>query len=66
MSPSSTAIWEGRKFMWDGRVYATPEEAAGVVAGYENDRFEVRLVEQDGTFLVYTRRAVSQTAVSAP
>ncbi len=30
------------------------------MAVYEKDRFETRLVEEDGNFLVYTRRIVTE------
>jgi len=65
MSPSPALFQEGNKFMWDGRVYATAEEAARIAAGYENDRFDVRLHEENGAFLVYTRRAVTEAAGAA-
>jgi hypothetical protein len=58
-------IHEGKKFMWDGRIHATAEDAAGIAGGYESDRFEVRILEQDGVFLVYTRRAVTEATVAA-
>jgi hypothetical protein len=66
VSPSVAVSWEGRKFMWDGQVYATAGDAAGAAAGYEAERFEVRLVEQDGTFLVYTRRAAGEATGTTP
>lgn len=65
MDPSAAMSWEGRKFLWDGRVYATADEAARVASGYEAERFEVRILEQDGTHLVYTRRVASQAAIAA-
>lgn len=64
MNPNPAMNHEGRRYMWDGRTYATAEEAAGIAAGYERDRFEVRLLEQDGAFLVYTRRAVTEATVA--
>jgi hypothetical protein len=59
MDPSLATVHDGRKYMWDGRAYASAEEARAAVSGYERERFEVRLVERDGAFFVYTRRAVS-------
>lgn len=46
--------------MWDGQLYATREEASRAEACYQNDNFEVRLIEQEGEFFVYTRRTVKQ------
>ncbi len=65
MSANLAMISDGKKFMWDGRLYATKEEAAGAEQSYRNDGFEVRLVQQDKNFLVYTRRVVKQV-VAAP
>lgn len=57
-------ISDGKKFMWDGRLYDTKEEAASAGETYQNDNFEVRVVEQGGKFLVYTRRVVEQAVVT--
>ncbi len=60
MSPSLTLIIEGKKFIWDGRLYETSAESARACESYLNDGFEVRSVEENGKFFVYTRRAVKQ------
>jgi hypothetical protein len=55
------AIWvDGDKFMWDGRTYATREEAAAQAAKYGEDGFETQLAEAEGAFAVYTRRVVTE------
>jgi hypothetical protein len=64
LSPNLTTISEGKKFMWDGRLYATAEDAFLAERSYQNDSFEVRTVEQDGKFLVYTRRVVKELVVT--
>ncbi len=64
MSPNLAMISDGKKFMWDGQLHATREDAARVGDSYQNDKFEVRMVEQDGKFLVYTRRLVKEVAVT--
>lgn len=64
MDPKLALVHDGKKFMWDGRTYESREDAAVAVAGYESDRFQVHLVEQDGAFLVYTRRVVAGDAVA--
>jgi hypothetical protein len=58
--PDSSRIINGKKFMWDGLVYPTQEEAQGVVEKYRKDNFEVELVEEENQFLVYTRRVVKE------
>lgn len=46
--------------MWDGQVYPTRDEASRAEQAYQNDNFEVRLMEHEGKFVVYTRRTVKQ------
>ena len=58
-------ISEGKKFMWDGQLYDTREEASRIEESYRNDNFEVRMVEEGGKFLVYTRRVVKEVVVTA-
>jgi hypothetical protein len=63
MTPSSARIVGGKKFMWDGRVYSSADEAEKARSSYERDAFESWSCEEDGMFLVYTRRVVQQAAV---
>ncbi len=60
MNPPSVTIHDGKKFMWDGVVYGAREEADKVGQAYRADAFEVQLVEHEGKYLLYTRRAVKQ------
>lgn len=64
MSPNLSLICDGKKFMWDGRVYATREDLSLQGEAYQKDHFEVRVVEQDGQFFVYTRRVVKEVVVT--
>lgn len=64
MNPNLSLISDGKKFMWDGRPYATREEASTVREACENNGFEVRVVEEGERFLVYTRRVVKGVAVA--
>jgi hypothetical protein len=66
MSANLAMISDGKKFMWDGQPYATKEEASSAEQSYRNDNFEVRVVEQEGKFLLYTRRIVKEAVVAAP
>ncbi|MGB7913347.1 MAG: hypothetical protein WCF59_14125 [Desulfobaccales bacterium] len=55
--------FEGKKFMWDGGNYRSPEEARQVMEGYAKDGFEVQMFEEEGGVLIYSRRlAGAQTA----
>ena len=63
MSPNLSLVSDGKKFMWDGRRYASQDEASRAGEAYRNDRFETQVVEEEGQFLVYTRRVVHEVAV---
>ncbi len=64
MTPNLTLIADGKKFMWDGRVFDTAEESLQQATAYERENFEVRRTDQDGKFFVYTRRAVKEPVVT--
>ena len=63
MKPNISLVHDGKKFMWDGRPYASSEEGLQAGEAYRNDRFEIFTTEEEGQFLVYTRRVVSAVAV---
>ncbi len=65
MGPNLAMISDGKKFMWNGQLYDTRDEASRAGESYRNDGFEVQMVEENGKFLVYTRRTVKQVAVTA-
>jgi len=58
--PDSSRIINGKKFMWDGIVYPSQEEAQGVMEKYKKDNFEVEFAGEKNQFLVYTRRVVKE------
>lgn len=62
--PVSEALWvEGNKYMWDGAEYASRSDAEGKVNTYAADGFETQMIEEEGKFLIYTRRVVTEIAV---
>ncbi len=63
MSVANVRLVEGKKLMWDGKIYESEEDAAEIAAGYEGDGFETLLCEDEGKYLVYTRRVVKQVVV---
>jgi hypothetical protein len=65
MSPNLALISDGKKFMWDGQLYDTREEASRTAESYQNENFQVQIVDEDGKFLVYTRRTVKEVVVTA-
>jgi hypothetical protein len=50
----------GKKFMWDGAVYSTRDDAREAMEGYKKDGFEVHMFLEQDRYLVYTRRLVTQ------
>lgn len=64
MSPNLAMISDGKKFMWDGQLYDHKVGAARAAQSYENESFQIRIVEQDGKFLVYTRRTANDVAIA--
>ena len=56
-------ILDGKKFMWDGKTYDTEEEAREVISGYGKEGFETRMLEEEGKYLAYTRRVVTEVIV---
>ncbi|MEO0249419.1 MAG: hypothetical protein ABIN58_07735 [candidate division WOR-3 bacterium] len=55
--------FDGMKFMQDGRVYDSKAEAEKAMEEYRNAGFDVRLLEEDGKFLVFSRRVVKEVKV---
>jgi len=60
MSPNLAIISDGKKFLWDGQPYDSKEAASSAAQSYQNDNFQVQTVEEDGKFLVYTRRVIKE------
>ncbi len=60
MGVDAARVIDGRKFMWDGTLYGSQDEAEKARAAYVAEKFEARLVEDQGQFLVYTRRVVTE------
>ncbi len=56
----SYKIIEGKKFMWDGLVYEEENKAQETENGYKEKNFETMVLEEEGKFLIYTRREVTE------
>jgi hypothetical protein len=54
---------DGRKFMWDGNIYSNADEAKDVETGYKKEDFETGIIEENGKYLVYTRKVVTEFVV---
>jgi hypothetical protein len=65
MSPDLAIVSDGKKFMWDGQLYDNREDASRAGESYRNEDFQIKMVEEGGKFLVYTRRTVKEVVVTA-
>jgi hypothetical protein len=64
MSPSLAMIRDGKKSMWDGQLYDNKETALRVAQSYQDDGFQIQIVEEGGKFLVYSRRSAKDVVVA--
>ena len=58
--------FDGKKFMWDGNIYSTEEQARQKAREYQERGFQVeQLVEHDSDdrFYVFTRREIKEIVV---
>lgn len=51
-------IFDNKKFMWDGKTYDSETESRQQLDEYSIGGFEVKEVNEDGKYYVFTRRAV--------
>jgi hypothetical protein len=67
VSPSIASARDvaGKKFMWDGAVYVTRDDARQALEAYKSDGAEVHLFLEEDKYLVYSRRQAS-AASSTP
>ena len=56
-------IYDGKKFMWDGKAYTDEKERREVSQKYKDDGFQVELVEKENQYFLFTRRVVTEVVV---
>ena len=56
-------MFGGKKFMCDGKTYESSAEAEESKQRYQNDGFEVEVVEEGGQWFLFTRRVVKEVIV---
>jgi len=62
LSRAPSKIFDGKKFMWDGREYVK-ENAEKMAEKYRGDGFEVKIIDEDNKYLLFTRRVVKEVKV---
>ncbi len=63
MSAQIARIVEGKKYVWDGQEYESKDAANTAASTYKNDGFETQVFEDQGKYLVYSRRVVKVVVV---
>jgi len=61
--PQNLLFVDRRKYVWDGELYDSRAAAEGKKGDYEAQGFETQMIEEEGKFLVYTRRVVKEVVV---
>jgi len=56
-------LFEGKKFMWDGKTCFTEAEALKVKEEYEKNNFETRIVQDEEKYFLFTRRVVTEVVI---
>ncbi|MEW5937220.1 MAG: hypothetical protein AB1665_05315 [Candidatus Thermoplasmatota archaeon] len=64
--PENYRLIEGKKYMWDGSVYEDEAKAHETKREYEGNGFETALMQEEGRYLLYTRRVVKEVVVESP
>jgi hypothetical protein len=56
--PALAKVFGDKKYMWDGEVYTSEEEAKKIAQRYEGAGFETKIVFENNQFFVYSRKEV--------
>jgi hypothetical protein len=59
--PVNLRVIDNKKYMWDGKEYENEGDALNVAAAYKKDNFDVQLIQEEGKYLIYTRRVAATT-----
>ncbi len=56
-------VINGKKYMWDGRIYETRQDMKKTAEEYSKENFEVEEIEEEGKYYLFTRRVVTEVVV---
>jgi hypothetical protein len=56
MTPPLAMSVRGQKYLWDGKIYNSEDEAVETCTSYEKDGFDIHMFKQDNEYMVYSRR----------
>ena len=57
-------VFDGKKFMWDGRSYDDEQEMNRINQEYLSRGFEVQSLEEEGKYYLFSRRVVKEVIVN--
>ncbi|TFG46051.1 MAG: hypothetical protein E4H31_01855 [Dehalococcoidia bacterium] len=55
--------FNGKKFMWDGKVYDSESCCQEQAQSYLAESFEVQTFDEDDKYYIFTRRVVAEVSV---
>ena len=58
-------IVDGKKFMWDGGEYPDKKNALEIAQKYIRDGSEVKVIEEEKKYFVFTCRAIKEVVVES-
>ena len=58
-------VFDGKKFMWDGKVYSNENERREALQKYKDDGFEIETAAADNQYFLFTRRMVKEVKVES-
>jgi hypothetical protein len=61
--PDLAKKFDGKKYMWDGKEYSDEKSAEEAAGKYKETNFEVEVVQESDSYLVYTRRVAEEVVV---
>jgi chromosome segregation and condensation protein ScpB len=58
-------LFNGKKFMWDGKTYEDKEAGKEIAKQYKDSGFEVEIIEVEKQWYLFTRRVVKEVVVQS-
>ncbi len=53
-------IFDEKKFMWNGKTCASESEALSIIAEYEKNGFNTRMIQEEDKYFLFTRKIVTE------
>ena len=59
-------IFDGKKFMWDGKTHENEHDVQKMKTEYEADNFETQIIQEEEKYFLFTRRVVTEVIIEQP